>query len=184
MKVADLQAMLDKHLQDKNYQHKGKSWAEIDILALASFSRLSNDPRVKILKVCKKYGIDSAMAMRVRFMAQTNLFFLCKFLGYDAVSDSEYVWTDGTVHNTHEEIANDFFVRKTPTVKTFEAFATAYIDKKERLLLVPRGGFKSTMDMTDCIQYICCWPEVTIMILTGVLGLAEDRSEEHTSELQ
>lgn len=174
MKVEDLQAWLDKHLHDKNYKYRDLTWPEFDDLALKSFSRLSNEPRVKVLRVCKKYGINDIMAMRVRFMVQTNLFAMCKFLGYDAVTDHEYVWTDGQVHNTHEEIANFFFVRKDPLVKTFEAFATAYIDKKERLLLVPRGGFKSTMDMADCIQYVCCWPEVTIMILTGVLGLAED----------
>src|SRR6185369_6284684 len=81
---------------------------------------------------------------------------------------------DGQVHNTHEEICNDFFVRKDPTVATFKDFANTYIDKKERLLLVPRGGFKSSIDMADCVQWVICFPEVTILVLTGVLDLARD----------
>ena len=28
--------------------------------------------------------------------------------------------------------------------------------------------------MADCVQYIICWPEVTILVLTGVLALAND----------
>ena len=178
MKIDSLQTMLDKHLQDKNYQYRDKSWEEIDAMAQQSFSKLSPAHQLKVLKVGDKYGMpkDNKLTMRVRFMAQTNLFFLCKLLGYDAMTDKEYVWTDGKVHNTHEEVCNEFFVRKDPTLPNFKAFAAKenYIEKKERLLLVPRGGFKSTMDMSDCVQWICCFPEVTILILTGVLDLAED----------
>lgn len=177
MKVEDLQSMLDQHLLDKNYQYKKLSWYEIDVMASQSFSRLGAEHTKRVLKVCDRYGLtDFKLIKRARFMAQTNLFFLCKLLGYDAMTDHEYVWTDGKVHNTHEEICNDFFVRKDPTKPSFKTFASKenYIDKKERLLLVPRGGFKSTMDMADCVQWICCFPEVTILILTGVLGLAED----------
>ncbi len=44
---------------------------------------------------------------------------------------------------THEDICNKFFVDKDPTFLTFEAFARQYSDLKRRLLLTPRGGFKS-----------------------------------------
>ena len=176
MKIENLQAMLDKHLLDKNYQHCGKSWEQIDVMALQSFSKLSPAHQAKVLSVGEKYGMpkDNILTMRTRFMCQTNLFALCKLLGYDAMSDKDYVWTDGKVHNTHEEVCNEFFVQKDPTLPNFKMFAANYIDKKERLLLVPRGGFKSTMDMADCVQWVCCFPEVTILILTGVLDLAED----------
>jgi hypothetical protein len=62
-------------------------------------------------------------------------------------------------------------VKKDPTFTTFEKFATQYTDLKDRLLLVPRGGFKSSIDMADCVQWIICFPAVTILILTGVYKL-------------
>lgn len=175
MNPTDLQSILDDHLQnDINYQHHGKTWEELDKLAAISLSRLPEKHQKLLFSVCTRYDLtDVTLITRARFMAQTNLFFLCKLLGYNKVSREEYVWTDNLVHNTHEEICNDFFVRKDPTQKDFESFANAYLGKKERLLLVPRGGFKSTMDMADTVQYIICWPEVTCLILTGYLKLAE-----------
>ena len=69
-------------------------------------------------------------------------------------------------------------MRKDPAnFSTFEAFALdadAKKQYKERLLLVPRGGFKSSINMADCVQWILCFPEVTIGILTGKLELAAD----------
>jgi phage terminase large subunit-like protein len=111
-------------------------------------------------------------------MAQTNLFFLCRLLGYADMSDNTYLWFNEEnkkweTHNTHEEICNDFFTRKDPTKKSFKAFASSYIEQKQRLLLVPRGGFKSTMNMADTAQYIINYPEVTVLVLSGVLKLAE-----------
>lgn len=180
MKVEELSTLLEKHRNDKNYVHTGKSWEDIDAMALASFARLTAEHKAKVLKVCKQYDIvDFDLIIRARFMAQTNLFFLCKLLQkYGDVSEKEYTLVDAhgveTVHNTHEEICNEFFVRKDPTMPSFKHFANAYIDKKERLLLVPRGGFKSSMDMADVVQWIINYPEITILVLTGILDLAKD----------
>jgi phage terminase large subunit-like protein len=176
VKLEYLAELCEKHRLDKNFQHREKSWEQIDALAQLSFARLTDEQAKKVGKACKKYDlIDPTLIARYRFMAQTNLFFLCKLLEkYKDTSDKEYVWKDGTVHNTHEEICNEFFVRKDPTVKTFKEFANQYIDKKERLLLVPRGGFKSSIDMADCVQWIISFPEITILVLTGVLDLAKD----------
>ena len=143
--------------------------------AKESFEKLTLDQQLHVRAVCAFYHIPESEFFAYRFLAQTNLFALCKLLGtYSDMSDQEYIWTDGTVHTIHESICNSFFVQKNPTQKTFKDFATEYIDKKERLLLVPRGGFKSSMDMADCVQYIICWPEITILVLTGVLKLAND----------
>ena len=176
MKLTDVQAWFAKHRKDKNYQHRDLTDAAFNELAQKSFSRLSDDFAARIAKVCKKYDlIDPLVIARYRFLAQTNLFALCKLLEkYKDVSDKEYVWKDGTLHTVHESLCNEFFVRKDPTYKTFKEFATQYIDKKERLLLVPRGGFKSSIDMADCVQWIISFPEVTILVLTGVLDLAKD----------
>lgn len=175
MQVTELQQILDKHKADKNYGHRNLSWEEIDAKALSSFNRLSPELKVKVLKVCKYYDLtDSILIMRARFLAQTNLFFLCKMLGYEDVSDKEYIWTDGNSYTTHEHVCNEFFALKDPTFKDFKTFASKYVDKKERLLLIPRGCFKSTIDMADCVQWVLNFPEVTILILTGILDLAKD----------
>lgn len=176
MKLDKLAALCEVHKLDKNYQHRDLSWETFDALAEQSFNKLTAEQKQKVVKVCLAYGLDNIdLIHRYRFMAQTNLFFMCKFLEkYADVTALEYLWTDGKTHNTHEEICNEFFVRKDPTVPYFKEFATGYIDKKERLLLVPRGGYKSSMDMADCVQWITCFPEVTIMILTGRFDLAND----------
>ena len=172
MKVEELVALVEQHRDDKNYQYRGMDNAEFTARAGVSLARLTGDRMEKCKKVWKKFGLNATLVAEARFLAQTNLFFLCKLLGYAEMSDQTYVWKDGTIHNTHEEICNEFFVRKDPTVKTIKEFAMAYIEEKQRLLLVPRGGFKSTMNMSDSIQYIICYPEVTILVLSGVLSLA------------
>lgn len=175
MKLETLRELANSSLNNTNYQHCGKTWEQLDPLAFLSFKRLTDDQREKILKVCTKFseGLSLTEIMRFRFLAQTNLFFLCKLLEYSYVSDYKYE-LEGVVHNTHEEICNKFFVRKDPTAKSFKDFATKYDGKKERLLLVPRGGFKSTIDMADVVQWIINFPEVTVLVLTGVLDLAKD----------
>jgi len=173
---------LQKHKNDPNYQYRELSDEDFDKLADKSWDRLSKDHKTKISATCHaaKVLIDdqpktAKLVKRARFMAQTNLFALGHLLEkYKDMSDKTYTWLDGSVHTIHESICNFFFVRKDPTKTSFKAFAKDYADKKERLLLVPRGGFKSSMDMADTVQWIICWPETTIMILTGVLDLAKD----------
>ena len=97
-----------------------------------------------------------------RFLCQTNLFFLCHIL-------EKY---NLTTIETHEEICNAHFVKKDPTFNSFDDFANQYTELKEDLLLVPRGGFKSSIDIADCCQWAINYPEVTIAIITGVLSLA------------
>ena len=178
MHVENLTLWFDQHRHDKNYQHRNLSDEAFAKLAKASFERLTPDQVTKVVTICHLKGItNQADIERYRFLAQTNLFGLCKLLGkYPDMTDHEYLWIDGTTHNTHEEICNDFFAHKDPTKKTFKDFAAkeSYIEQKERLLLVPRGGFKSSMNMADCVQWVICFPEITILVLTGVLDLAKD----------
>lgn len=170
-----LQQWVDKHRQDKNYHLRDLTDEEFLHSAKESFNRLSEVRQKKVFKVCAAVKLtDADLILKARFLSQTNLFALCRLLGYSDMSDQEYVWTDGTLHTTHESICNEFFVRKNPTYKTFKEFSSIknYIDKKERLLLVPRGGFKSTMNMADCVQWTISFPEITILVLSGVLSLA------------
>ena len=182
MTVGQLAVWFKKHRLDVNYQHRDLTPDQFTDRAVASFNKMKQAHRDKVVALCKAYKIiiddqpETVLNMlRYRYLAQTNLFALCHLLEkYKDVSDKTYTWIDGTTHDTHQGICNAFFVRKDPTAKTFKQFATDYVGKKERLLLVPRGGFKSSINMADTVQWIINYPEVTIMILTGVLKLATD----------
>jgi len=190
VKVEDLKSAALAAKDNPNYQYKDLPLNQMAQLAWASFNKLPESQKSMVRATCTEYGLMTdpdtdpvglANVVFIRFMCQTNLFFLCKVLDkYRDVSDAKYMWPNPDnggkweEHNTHEEICNGFFVRKDPTKKSFKEFALAYIGKKERLLLVPRGGFKSSMNKADCVQWVINYPEVTIMILTGVLDLAKD----------
>lgn len=157
-----------------HYQCKNLSDEDFLNKALKSFSKISDKHKKQVLESwAGALGKDNIKSLTVeeihelaklRFMSQTNLYFLCHLLeSYNEV----------TV-NTHEDICNDFFVQKDPTFPVFKDFATQYTELKDRMLLVPRGGFKSSIDMADCIQWFICFPSITILILTGVYVLAGD----------
>lgn len=139
--------------------------------ALRSFMKLTEEQRKQVgISYAKELGVEQLLPeqlselMGFRFLAQTNLFFLCHLL-------ETY---NQTTLSTHEDICNEHFVQKTPLFATFEHFANQYTDLKDSLLLVPRGGFKSSIDMADCVQWIINYPAITIAILTGTLRLAID----------
>src|SRR5260370_4889939 len=69
---------------------------------------------------------------------------------------------------THARICN-FCVQKNPELGIDEQEPG---ELKERLLLFPRGGFKSTVDIVDCVQWIINWPDVRILILAAADDLA------------
>jgi phage terminase large subunit-like protein len=53
--------------------------------------------------------------------------------------------------------------------------------RKERLLLYPRGIFKSTLDVIDAVQWVLCFPDIRILFLTGGKGLAVEFLSEFKS---
>lgn len=173
MELSRLRELALEARNHPNYHFNALSDDEIIQMASKSFQRL---PKAQQEKVTKSW-IDALVEhdeeltqestkemLLYRFLAQTNLFFLCNVLEK---------YKDITI-NTHEDICNKFFVQKNPTFATFEKFANQYTDLKDRMLLVPRGGFKSSIDMADCVQWIINYPAITILILTGTLQLATD----------
>ncbi len=175
MQLDKLKNLYDECRYLPNYQYRDLSDTDLVKKAGISFKRLPLKQQEMVYeswsaKVGKTTSEllssqeDVEILLKYRFMAQTNLYFLCHLL-------ERY---NQTTVFTHEEICNKFFVQKDPTYPSFEAFATQYTDLKERLLLVPRGGFKSSIDVADCVQWTICFPTVTILILTGVYRLAGD----------
>lgn len=152
-----------------HYQYKDMSDEELLVRAGKSFNKLTDSQKKQVYKSWLTSTKDESeesinKMLLLRFMAQTNLFFLAHLLeSYNL-----------TTVNTHEDICNDFFVQKDPTFITFDHFADSYTDLKQRMLLVPRGGFKSSINMCDCVQWTICFPAITIAIMTGVLQLAKD----------
>lgn len=173
MKLSRLRELAASSYHDPNYQYRDLPEDELLAMAQASFQRLPPAQQVKVIQswtsLLEQNGEpvtpeNGSELFKLRFLCQTNLFFLCNVLEkYNQV----------TVQ-THEDICNKFFTQKNPTFTTFEKFAKQYTDLKERMLLVPRGGFKSSIDIADCVQWVICFPAVTILILTGVYSLAGD----------
>src|SRR5437660_2231467 len=106
----------------------------------------------KDLEDLKKYEIYASTRQR----AKTDLFFLAKYvLGKDMMEEG-----------THRRVC-DFFIQKDETISIGEQ---SWI--KERLLLYPRGGFKSTIDVCDAVQWILNFPNIRILFLTATDDLA------------
>src|ERR1035437_5768524 len=169
MKIEKLRELAEQAINNPNYQYKGMDRKELDRLASLSLKRLIDSDRELVLNSWKKFcdenklEVDGKELAFYRFLCQTNLYFLCHVLEK---------YRDTTLR-THEQICNSFFVSKKPAnFNSFKDFAKSYSDLKERLLLVPRGGFKSSIDVADCAQWIVCFPEVTILIMTATLALA------------
>src|SRR5882762_10285096 len=170
MTVDQLKVTYQDCLTNPNYQPKDLSDTERLNLASKAYQRLTPEQQKEVQqawakaigKTPKEFTEEDVKdVLRYRFMAQTNLFFLCKLL----------VKYNETTIKTHEEICNKFFISKDPTV-SFRTFADAYPGHKEGLLMTPRGGFKSSLDIADCVQYVLCFPEITILIMTATLKLA------------
>ena len=93
------------------------------------------------------------------------LLFLCQingmFLGREVLNRSFTFFTHGP--------AFDLFVQKNPS----KTIARQDDVNKIRLLLMPRGSFKSTADGIDCVQWIINFPDIRIMFLTASLELAK-----------
>ncbi len=106
---------------------------------------------------CARIRDDAQYRAELRFRAQTDLLWLAKeLLGYDLVSE-EY----------HREVA-EFYVQKDPRkpIQTQDKV-------KRRLEMDPRGTFKSTLNMADTIQWMICFPDCAILLLSASTPLTK-----------
>ena len=117
-------------------------------------------------QVQAEYGFDLiADGLALRHRAQTDGFWLAKeVLGY-----RQFAECHRELFSTPEQ--EGFFVLKDPSFKSFKEFAEADMGLHDRLLFLCRGGFKSTADIVDCIQWILCWSSIRINIMTGTVSL-------------
>lgn len=100
---------------------------------------------------------DRGYKAELRLRAQTDLFWLAyELLHYDRITES-----------VHRAVVNHY-VQKDPRIPIFEQDTV-----KARLHLDPRGTFKSTLNMADCVQWIICFPENAGLLMSGSLKLAQ-----------
>jgi hypothetical protein len=104
---------------------------------------------------------DEAIREAGRRVCQYNLYALCLILGYCLV--------DEEVH--HDAFV--FFQKKEPSL-TFVEWCRTQSPKRGSLLL-PRGVYKTTISLANCVQLIICWPlTIAVMIMCGRRDLAWD----------
>jgi hypothetical protein len=99
-----------------------------------------------------------------RRVTQHNLLALCWVLGYTLIDE-----------HVHHEALN-FFPPKNPNDTLDE-----WIEESNRVykrigsLLLPRGVYKTTINIANCVQLLICWPMVvSIMVMCGRSDLAID----------
>lgn len=96
---------------------------------------------------------------KIKRACQTDLFYLGKeVLGKDFVE------------GTHRAMC-DFYVKKDPTLR-FKEFGKTFTGSHDRLQLVPRLTYKSTIKVLDDVQWILNYPEVRTLTITAAQNLA------------
>lgn len=114
----------------------------------------------------KKYGYEDSKVWEKDFRnGQTDLFWL-----------SVELLDLALVEEVHRPITDDFFVKKNPYIeaKSWREAVSKQSTVKNRLLLYPRGTFKSTIDMADVIQWMLCFPNIRVIYMTAEETLAND----------
>lgn len=101
---------------------------------------------------------DPEYKARLRRRAQTDLYWLAKRCLVDSNGQPSY---PDISPNTHREVGA-FFVQKNPDKSIADQ------DKiKQRLLLMPRGTFKTTFNIVDAVQWIITFPELAMFVMTA-----------------
>jgi predicted phage terminase large subunit-like protein len=116
-------------------------------------------PKPKIPQGVREYWkankLDSKKMEELRYKCQTDLLFLAQTLGYPDLDEK-----------VHREVC-DFFTKKNPDLP-FREWAAQDTSSHERLLMLSRGGLKSTIGtVCDSVQYNICWPDITILLING-----------------
>ncbi len=110
---------------------------------------------------------ESRVGQEVRRRAKSDLYFLARYILWE--TNPEGIGKDildNLIEEPHRVIC-DFFVKKDDK----KSLADQDI-RKNRILLWPRGGFKSTIDICDVVQWILNFPDVRILFLTAADDLA------------
>lgn len=103
----------------------------------------------------KLSDFTSEQLAKLKQKCKGNLFYLGK-----SVIEKDFV------ESPHRAMC-EFYVKKDPSFKTFKEFAQAYLGSRDRIQLVPRETYKSSIKVLDNVQWIICWPEIRIETVTS-----------------
>ena len=105
------------------------------------------DNAIDVARICE----DEDYRQQLRWRMQTDLFWLTKFvLGYELVTESH-----------HREVA-EVFIKKDPTKPISQQSR-----KRRRILLLPRKTYKTTFNIADTVQWVLCFPDCAVMVMTA-----------------
>lgn len=127
-------------------------------------------------KVSEFSNLSRSKVDELKFRCKTDLFFLAKEVLTIKGEPTRFT------ENTHRAMC-EFYVKKDPSFKTFRAFAEQYQGPKDRLQLVPRKAYKSTIKVIDNLQWHLCWPDISVLVMTAANDLASAFVEEFQSYL-
>lgn len=107
---------------------------------------------------------DDKMREDGQRVTQNNLLALCWVLGYTQVDEE-----------THKD-ALAFFPPKDTSLTLDEwILESNKLYKRMGSLLLPRGVYKTTISLVNCVQLLICWPlTIAIMVMCGRGDLAQD----------
>lgn len=110
----------------------------------------------------------SALGREVRRRCKRDLFWLSRYFTWETNPEGagRPISENKLTEATHKRIC-DFFVQKDDSKSLADQDVI-----KNRLLLWPRGGFKSTIDIVDVVQWILNFPEIRVLFLTAADDLA------------
>ncbi len=107
---------------------------------------------------------DDAVREDAKRVTQNNLLALCWVLGYTQVDE-----------HTHKDALNFFPPKDTSLTLDEWIMESNKLYKRTGSLLLPRGVYKTTISLTNCVQLLICWPlTVAIMVMCGRSDLAND----------
>jgi hypothetical protein len=135
------------------------------------FENLYKDAKEKVVATKStedwaKFGYEDFKVWEKDFRnGQTDLFWL-----------SVEILDLALVDEVHRPITDDFFIKKNPYVdaRNWREAISKQSTVKNRLLLWPRGTFKSSIGMADAVQWIVCFPNIRVIYFTAEETLAND----------
>lgn len=129
-----------------------------------------------------RLGVDripsSLLGKEVCRRAKQDLLFLSQYLLWETNPFSEGgdipISESRITEASHGLICKEFFVRKDDSKRLLDQDPRV----KTRIILWPRGGMKSTLDLCDAVQWILNFPPIRILFITAADDLAIKLLEE------
>jgi len=117
---------------------------------------------------------ETPMGAEVVRRAKTDLFFFAKYFLHETNPETsgKPIEENKICEHVHGQLC-DLFVRKNSDLSIADQEGPARASRrKERIILYPRGAFKSTIDVADAAQWVINFPDIRILFLTAADDLA------------